>query len=399
MASRTRVAGWQVLATTASGVGGSMQAYITAAGQCLPGPPISNDRMTDFIGKVSDRSERLGRTVLRQNGIRNRHYAIREDGSTDWTLAKLGAAAGRSALAASEIDASAIGLLATATTQNDQLVPGLASGVHHELGFPPLELASLQSVCASSMMALKLAALQVGAGEHQAALAIGAEFSSRYFRPGFYLDTASIAEDGSLPGDIEFLRWTLSDGSAAVLVEDRPARHGLSLRIDWISLRSFADRFAPCMTGGVVRNSSGDLKPWSHHASIAEAGQAGAFQLRQDVDALHRMLPVWLSELMRLVDEGRIAIDALDWFVCHYSAKGLRDEMVRLATRAGCMIAEDRWFTNLYEKGNVGSASLFLLLDDLMKSGRLKAGQTVLCAVPESGQCIMGYAGLTVVEG
>jgi 3-oxoacyl-[acyl-carrier-protein] synthase-3 len=89
----------------------------------------------------------------------------------------------------------------------------------------------------------------------------------------------------------------------------------------------------------------------------------------------------------------------VDHFLCHFSARSLRDEMVALARKAGCLIPEDRWFTNLYEKGNVGAASLFLLLDDLLRSGRLAAGQTVLCAVPESGQCVMAYAMMTVVDG
>ena len=73
--------------------------------------------------------------------------------------------------------------------------------------------------------------------------------------------------------------------------------------------------------------------------------------------------------------------------------------MVRLATKAGAMIPEERWFTNLYDKGNVGAASMNLLIDDFLRSGLAKPGQRVLCAVPESGQCIMAFAGLTVVEG
>jgi len=152
------------------------------------------------------------------------------------------------------------------------------------------------------------------------------------------------------------------------------------------------------MTGGAVRQPDGSMKPWSHFASIGDAAQAGAFQLRQDVEAAHRMLPVWVGELMRLIDEGRVDPRTVDHFVCHYSAKSLREEMVRLATRAGCMIDEERWFTNLPTKGNVGAASLFLLLDDLLDDPRLTPGQTVLVAVPESGQCLMGYAGMTVVE-
>lgn len=371
-----------------------VHAYITTSGQHLPGPPIGNDAMADHIGHLSEQGMRQGRLFLRQNGIRTRHYAMGADGRTEWTLAKLAAAAIDDLFARAETDRSATGFLATATTQNDFLAPGLASGVHAASGLPPLEIASLQSVCSSAMMALKYAALQVAAGEHRAALALGAEFSSRYFRPGHYLGTAAMAADGGLPADADFLRWTLSDGAAAVLVENRPATHGLSLRIDWISLRSFADRFAPCMTGGRMPDGS----PWSHAGSIHAAAGAGAFQLRQDVDALHRMLPLWLGELMRLVDEGRVDIAAVDHFLCHFSARSLREEMIRLATKAGCMIPENRWFSNLYEKGNVGAASLFLLLDDLLRSGRLRPGQRLLCAVPESGQCIMGFAMMTVVQ-
>jgi 3-oxoacyl-[acyl-carrier-protein] synthase-3 len=73
----------------------------------------------------------------------------------------------------------------------------------------------------------------------------GAEFASRYFQPGHYLETDTLSADGMPPRDAAFLRWTLSDSAAGVLVEDRPAARGLSLAIDWISLRSFADRVAP----------------------------------------------------------------------------------------------------------------------------------------------------------
>ncbi|MBY8821573.1 3-oxoacyl-[acyl-carrier-protein] synthase III C-terminal domain-containing protein [Sphingomonas colocasiae] len=373
-------------------------AYVTATAQCLPGRPIANDEMADYIGRLSPEAERFGRLTLRQNGIRHRHYAIRPNGTSDWTVAKLAGNAVRALIDDAGLDKSRIGFLATATTQNDMLVPGLASGVHAESGLPPMELASLQSVCASSMMALKSAALQVAAGEHRAAIAVGAEFSSRYFRPGHYLGTDTMQADGTLPGDAEFLRWTLSDGAAGLLIEDHPAPRGLSLRIDWISLRSFADRFQPCMTGGAARGADGALLPWSLHDSAGEAARAGAFQLRQDVEALHRMLPVWMGEFMRLVDEGRIDPGATDWFLCHYSAHSLREEMVTLATRAGCMIPEDRWFANIYDKGNVGAAAIFLMIDDLMRSGRLRGGQKIVCAVPESGQCIMAYAGMTVME-
>ena len=354
--------------------------------------------MAEHIGTLSEEGLRMGRLFLRRNRIRTRHYAMAPDGSTEWSVAKLGARAVEDCLARAGLDKNDLGYLASATTQNDLMVPGLASGIQAEAGIPPLEIASLQSVCASALMALKAAWREVGSGDHEAAVAVGAEFASRYFRPGHYRGTATHGADGGLPADAEFLRWTLSDGAAAALVESRPAAKGRSLRIDWISLRSFADRFPTCMMGGAIRDG-GQIAPWSHAASIEEAAAAGAFQLRQDVDVLARMLPVWIGEMMRLVDLGRIDPDGVDWFLCHYSAHNFRQELIALARRAGCMIDEEKWFTNLYEKGNVGAASLFLLLDDLLRSGKAEPGQTVLCAIPESGRCIMGYAQMTVVEG
>ncbi len=373
-------------------------AFITSTGQFLPGDAVGNGQMSDYIGIGSEQGVRMGRLFLRRNRIRSRHYAIRPDGTTDWTLAKLGAAAVENCLERGGIDKKNLSYLASATTQNDLMVPGLASGIQAEADIPPLEIASLQSVCASALMALKAAWREVSSGDHDAGVAVGAEFASRYFRPGHYSATRTAASDGTLPADAEFLRWTLSDGAAAALIEPIPAARGLSLRIDWISLRSFADRFPTCMMAGAIREGN-EIKPWSHAGSIEEAAQAGAFQLRQDVDVLSRMLPVWVGEMMRLVDLGRIESDRVDWFLCHYSAHNFREDLIALAKHAGCMIDEEKWFTNLYEKGNVGAASLFLLLDDLMRSGKAKAGQTILCAIPESGRCIMGYAQMTVVEG
>ena len=200
-----------------------MQAFITATGQCLPGEAVTNERMVEHIGRLSPEAERLGRLTLRQNGIKARNYAMGADGTTEWTVAKLAAGAARDALGAAEIGHEAIGLLATATTQNDLMVPGLASGVHAALGLPPCEIASLQSVCASSMMALKAAAVQVAAGEHRAALAVGAEFSSRYFRPGHYRGTTTLGEQDTLPGDAEFLRWTAAQAPDAAGYWPAPA--------------------------------------------------------------------------------------------------------------------------------------------------------------------------------
>ena len=52
---------------------------------------------------------------------------------------------------------------------------------------------------------------------------------------------------------------------------------------------------------------------------------------------------------------------------------------------------------NLKTVGNVGSASIYLALDALMASGKLRPGHRILLSVPESGRFTYAYALLTVV--
>ncbi|MCE1782038.1 hypothetical protein LWT85_24965, partial [Enterobacter hormaechei] len=58
---------------------------------------------------------------------------------------------------------------------------------------------------------------------------------------------------------------------------------------------------------------------------------------------------------------------------------------------------QERWFTNLTVKGNTGSASIYIMLDELMKSGKLKKDQRLLCFIPESARFTGAFMHLTVV--
>ena len=65
----------------------------------------------------------------------------------------------------------------------------------------------------------------------------------------------------------------------------------------------------------------------------------------------------------------------------------------------GASIPQDKWFTNLYTRGNVGAASILIMLDDFLREGCFRAGETILCMVPESGRFNTAYMQLTVLDG
>lgn len=373
------------------------EVFITGLGAFLPGAPVDNDVMEDYLGLVFGKPSRYRAAALRQNRIRQRHYALDKAGTPLHSSAGMAAQAIQTAVEASEATPRDIGFLASAATLGDGLVPGLASHIHAALGLEQsVEIANFTSVCASALMALKSAQLQLRGGEHACAVVSGSEFASRYFRPGHYEPVAAFRAAGAVPPEADFLRFTLSDGAGAALLQTRPNDRQLSLKIHWIDLRSFAHRFAPCMTGGMVRQAEGWCG-WGDYGDPQAAVAAGALVLRQDFALLERMLPVWVAHYLELIEQGRIVPDKIDHVCSHYSSHALWDAMTALLRRAGAMIDESKWFTNLYTKGNTGTAAIFIMLEELYRSGKLRRGQNILCHVPESGRCLNGFMLLEVV--
>lgn len=109
------------------------------------------------------------------------------------------------------------------------------------------------------------------------------------------------------------------------------------------------------------------------------------------------MIRAWVGVYLKKVDEGRIVPDEIDHLLCHYSARSLREEIVSLLEKTNGMIPEEKWFSNLATVGNVGSASIWVMLEAFLRSDRLKPGQTVLCVVPESGRSMVGFMLLEAV--
>jgi 3-oxoacyl-[acyl-carrier-protein] synthase-3 len=371
--------------------------YITGTGAFLPGAPVGVEAMEDHIGRIGGRASAVGRRALRWNGVETRHYAMAPDGTVEHSNASMAAEAVRAALDDAGLGLGDLQHLATATTQGDYLVPGHGPAVHAELGAGPIEVASYQSVCASALMAVKGAWLQVRAGEAEVAVATGSEFSSRWFRPRFYEGTALVDAKGRTRMEADFLRFTLSDGAGAVVLEPRPRPDGLSLKVEWIDLTSLAGAFDPCMWAGSTFEDRADMRSAWSHAGPTAAHAAGAVALLQDFELLKIVIRAWIGVWMKKVDEGRIDPDKVDHLLCHYSARSLREEIVSVLKSTRAMIPEEKWFSNLPTVGNIGSASIWVMLDEFMKSGRARRGERVLLIVPESGRAMVGFMMLEVV--
>lgn len=390
------VASQAVHSSTTDSLDRPQDAFITHIGKHLPGAPIANDEMETYLGKVNDRASRVKARMLKSNGIQQRYYALDQHQQTTISNSQMAAAAVRDALQRAHLAPREIDLLTCGTTWPDLLVPGFASMVHGELSeLAPIEATSHHGVCCAGVAALKYATSQIQLGKKRNAIAVASELASRLFKHTRFEAETAVQGGSGLPFDTEFLRWMLSDGAGACVVSDRPAAAGLSLKIEWIELVSHANAYPVCMYAGT--DSPEQLTSWMDYPSQEEAAQAGAINLRQNIRLLDTVVQLGVEGWLRLIEVGRVRPDDVDWLLCHYSSHFFRSQIVDLLEKAGCMIPEEKWFTNLYTRGNTGCASIYLMLEELFNSGKLQPGQTIFCFVPESGRFTTAYMMLTVV--
>jgi 3-oxoacyl-[acyl-carrier-protein] synthase-3 len=372
--------------------------YITAFGKFLPGDPVPNEEIEKYLGPLQGSSAFVKDRVLRQSGIETRYYALDTSQHTRYLNSEMAARAVQDALDRAGITSQEVEYLAAATSQGDMVLPGFASMVHGELDVPPCEIASLQGFCASGALSLKSAFLQIRANEKRSAVACASEFASRLFKASRYDARRLQNGKGRIPYDVELLRWMLSDGAGAAVLQDQPNRNGISLKVEWIDITSYASRFPTCMYVGRRSNECGESSPtWLDYPTYEQAVADGALYLRQDLKLLDHMVKIGVERLGALVSEGRVRLEELSWFVCHYSSEVFRARIAALLATSGLSIPAERWFSNLRSRGNVGSAALYLLLEDLFYQVPLKAGQKILCVIPESGRFMVAFALLTVV--
>ncbi|MBU0482883.1 MAG: beta-ketoacyl-ACP synthase III [Proteobacteria bacterium] len=382
-----------------------MNAYITDIASFLPNDPVDNDEMEKILGMVNDLPSRTKKIILRNNGIKHRYYAIDPaTGRTTHTNAQLAAEAVKNLQPYAGFTVNDIELLSCGTSAPDQFMPGHASMVHGEVGGKKCETVSTAGVCLSGISCLKYACMSVALGLTNNAVATGSEQSSSFMRSKMCgtVDpkrAEKLEKQPALAFEADFLRWMLSDAAGAVFIAPKPVKNRLNLKIEWIEILSHANELESCMYAGAIKEADGRLKGWREFDSLEESINANSLMVKQDAKLLNReIIPVTVSRsLPRYIEKYELKAEQIDWFLPHYSSEYFRQIIYDHLKEIDFEIPEERWFSNLTEKGNTGSASIYIILEEILKSGKLKKGDRLLCFIPESGRFSVGYMMMTVV--
>ena len=375
--------------------------FINRASAFLRNNPVTNDEIEEYLGYINNRPSRAKEIILHRNGIKERYYAINKDGKSTHTNAEMTANAIRGLFKDNPDELTSIDLLSCGTSSPDHLMPSHGVMVHGCLPETSnIEVVSPSGVCCSGMHALKYAFMSLKLGDKKKAISTGSERLAKTMTHDNFEEEVQklieLEENPYIGFEKDFLRWMLSDGAGALLLESEKNPDSLSLRIDWIEACSFANKYEPCMYMGGDKLENGELQSYKDF-DVTDLANKSLMSIKQDVKLLSKNIITLGNQLLvTSLKKHNANIKDVTYFLPHISSYVFKKPIADILNEGGLHIPDEKWFTNLSTKGNVGAGSIYLMIEELFNSEKLKAGDNLLLMVPESSRFSYVYTWLTV---
>lgn len=357
---------------------------ITGTGSFLPGDPVPNDQIDDILGPLDQAPPRVqqfiqtvGRRMLDAGGIETRHFAIDpETHALTHTVASLAEHACRRALAAAGKTPADVELLLLSSPSYDFTTPPTSTILQERLGIESCAEMEVHSNCAGVGKCVQIAFDALRLGRHKTALIVYSQLSSVYLRSCYY-NQPQVSKTQAM------LRYILADGAGALFLEARPTNGAPHLPAEIIGtfVESVGGRRQPGMTaGGGVEGCRRGRNPASG------VWEEGSHHLDQDFAAVSRDAgPLLLEGVVRMLDTLHVAPQSVDHFVWSIPSLQLYEENIgRFCDRLGA--TRDRMRFRAAKIGYCGGASILVHLDEIVRSGELQPGQTVVLHSVESSK-------------
>lgn len=302
-----------------------MYAKITGTGSYLPDHLMDNFELSEMV----DTSDEW---IQSRTGIKARHIAEQD------TVVSMAVSAAKEAIRNAGIEPAGIDLVIVSSVSAEQILPCAACEVQAAIGADNAAAFDLNAACTGFISAYQVAAAQMKAGLIRTALVIGSECLSNLID---WTDrgTCILFGDGA--------------GAAVITCQDSNIEVPFVLHSDGAK-------------GAALSCSSGfgaEKSPYGNH--IFMDGRAiYKFAVKQIPQLIHEILE----------QSGR-SVEEIDLFLLHQANE-------RIITSIAKHLQQDisKFPMNLQENGNISSASIPVLLDDLNRQGKLKPGMKLIVA-------------------
>ena len=309
---------------------------LRGTGRCLPSRVVPNQEFTDALNL--DTSDEWIRS---RTGIRARRFA-----GLGETSASLGTLAARQALESAGLAPGDVDLIVCATVTPDLMTPANACLIQAGLGCRSVPAFDVSAACSGFLYALSIASQFIKTGAAKNALVVGSEVLSRALD---FNDRNSCILFG--------------DGAGAVVVAATEPGRADGIR----NIRLFADgsRQELIQVPSKVTPNPPPGPGLLQHLEYVRINGREVFKF-----AVYRMI-----ELIERADEDcqAFGLEGVDLLIPHQVNQRIIDAALEATT-----FPSDKVMMNLDKYGNTSAASVPIALDEAIRTGRCKPGDTVL---------------------
>ncbi|HHZ69525.1 MAG TPA: ketoacyl-ACP synthase III [Methylococcaceae bacterium] len=285
-------------------------------------------RSNDDISKMVDTSDSW---IYERTGIKNRHVAASHE-----TASSMAEVVARQALETAGIDAQEIDLIVLASSTPDRVFPSAACLLQQRLEIRDCAAFDVSAACSGFIYALSIADQYIKSGTAKKVLVIGSELNTRVVD---WTDRGTCILFG--------------DGAGGVILEASEEPGVLSTHIH--SDGKYQDLL-------YLPNPQAEIEP-EEDGNIVMKG--------------NEVFRIAVNTLGRIVDETLAANNMtraeIDWLVPHQA-----NTRIIGATAKKLKMSMDHVVMTLENQGNTSSASVPLALNEAVRDGRIKRGQTIL---------------------
>jgi 3-oxoacyl-[acyl-carrier-protein] synthase III len=317
---------------------------IKGTGHFLPAKIVTNFDLE----KIVDTSDEW---IRQRTGIEERRFVESGTGASD-----LAHEAALRAIEDAGIDKKEIDFIVAATLSPDHYFPGIGVLVQAKLGLNSIGALDIRNQCSGFIYALSIADQFIQTGMYRKILLVAAEVQSTN------LDFSNEGRDMAV---------LFGDGGGAVILEPNPQDDGRGI----LSTHLFSDgRFASTLW---MEKPSPKDNPTFSSKLIEEKRYFPRMNGRNVfINAVEKMPEaVWAA-----LEKNKMTIDDVDHLIPHQA-----NERISLMVAKKLGIPESKVIRNIYKYGNTTAASIPIALDQSLKSGRIKAGDTVMLTAFGSG--------------
>lgn len=348
---------------------------VIGSGSYLPGKRITIDEVDRYLGPLNNAPMKIQSWLKRMKILMKEmlevdyyHFAIDPETRefTDDNIS-MSVKAARMAIQSAGITAEDIDLIAYGSAHQDQM-PTASVRIQEALGLEKCSEISIHANCTSAYKAFLTAYDMIRLGRYKTALVVSSNISSSELRAEYYNQPLIKKEE-------VFLRYFLSDGAGAIILQSSEADSGLMVE------NAYMESVGGKKPAGMLNkrpaywmNPKEEYEKGFHHLSQMFNEQLGTHFNEEGGS-------IFYKGLQRMIDKYKVDVSHIRFFQVNFPSKHISEMVMEECERLG--ISRNTLYTKISSMGYVGPPMVFICIDKIMREEQLNKNDLILSFVSE----------------